>query len=159
VLLDHKIPNANASMLALHFTRDFESSRAQVRVRLPSVPSFQILAWVSSSTVPNLYHFLTHSGNLPAVFALTFVFLYFVIVALAIRVFEPQPVLVAQYNPPKGASPAVAAWLLERGALPRGPGRRHRQHGRERLPENRAERRAREENSDPRTRPLRMNRR
>jgi hypothetical protein len=69
--------------------------------------------------VPNLYHFLTHSGNLPAVFALTFVFLYFVIVALAIRVFEPQPVLVAQYNPPKGASPAVAAWLLERGALPR----------------------------------------
>jgi len=69
--------------------------------------------------VPNLYHFVTHSGNLPAVFALTFVFFYFVIVALAIRVFEPHPVLVAQYDPPKGASPAVAAWLLERGALPR----------------------------------------
>jgi hypothetical protein len=32
---------------------------------------------------------------------------------------NPNPVLVAQYNPPKEASPAVAAWLLERGALPR----------------------------------------
>lgn len=67
----------------------------------------------------DLYRFLTHSGNQPAVFALTFLLLYFIIVALTIRLFERQPVLVARYEPPKGASPAVAAWLLERGALPR----------------------------------------
>jgi hypothetical protein len=69
--------------------------------------------------VPNLSNFLTHSGNLPAVSALIFVLLYFVIVALTIRIFEPRSVLVAQYKPPTGVSPAVAAWLLERGALPR----------------------------------------
>ena len=69
--------------------------------------------------MPNLSNFLTHSGNLPAVSALIFVLLYFVIVALAIRIFEPQSVLVAQYKLPTGVSPAVAAWLLERGALPR----------------------------------------
>jgi hypothetical protein len=69
--------------------------------------------------VPNFYDFLAHSGNLPAVLALIFVLLYFVIVALAIRIFEPLHVLVAQYKPPTGVSPAVAAWLLERGALPR----------------------------------------
>ena len=67
----------------------------------------------------NFYDFLAHSGNLPAVVALIFVLLYFVVVALAIRIFEPRPVLVAQYEPPRGISPAVAAWLLERGALPR----------------------------------------
>lgn len=65
------------------------------------------------------YHFLTHSGDLPSIFALVFVLLYFVIAALAVRLFEPQPVLVARYEPPKGASPAVAAWLFERGELPR----------------------------------------
>jgi hypothetical protein len=69
--------------------------------------------------VPNLYDFLTHSGSLPGVVALIFVALYFVIMALAIRILEPRTVLVAQYNPPTGVSPAVAAWLLERGALPR----------------------------------------
>lgn len=70
----------------------------------------------------NFYDFLAHSGNLPAVVALIFVLLYFVVVALAIRIFEPRPVLVAQYEPPRGISPAVAAWLLERGALPRALG-------------------------------------
>ena len=69
--------------------------------------------------MPDLYHFLTHSGDLPSVFALVFVLLYFVIASLALRLTEPQPVLVARYEPPKGASPAVAAWLFDRGELPR----------------------------------------
>ncbi|HEV2617619.1 MAG TPA: hypothetical protein VGU63_13530 [Candidatus Acidoferrales bacterium] len=51
--------------------------------------------------------------------ALAFVVLYFLLVALVLRLFEPQPVVVARYEPPTCASPAVAAWLLERGALAR----------------------------------------
>ncbi len=74
---------------------------------------------LSSGTVPDLYYFLTHSGDLPGVLALAFVLLYFVIAALTIRLLEPETVLVARYEPPEGASPAVAAWLFERGALPR----------------------------------------
>lgn len=51
--------------------------------------------------------------------ALAFVVLYFLIVALVLSFFDPKTVVVARYEPPKSASPAVAAWLLERGNLSR----------------------------------------
>ena len=58
----------------------------------------------------------THSG--PAL-ALALVLFYFVFAVLAVTLFEPKIVLVARYEPPEGASPAVAAWLFDRGELPR----------------------------------------
>jgi len=69
--------------------------------------------------VPDLYNFLTHSGQLPAILALALVLFYFVFAVLAVTIFEPKTVLVTRFEPPKGASPAVAAWLFDHGALPR----------------------------------------
>lgn len=54
-----------------------------------------------------------------ALLALILVCVYFVVVALAPRLFVRQELLVLHYEPPPGASPAVAAWLFERGKLSR----------------------------------------
>ena len=54
-----------------------------------------------------------------AALALLFVFLYFVLVSGILRIPQSQRVSVARYEPPSGASPGVAAWLCERGRLPR----------------------------------------
>jgi hypothetical protein len=51
--------------------------------------------------------------------ALLFVFGYFVVVSGILRLPRSQPASVARYEPPAGASPAVAAWLSERGRLSR----------------------------------------
>jgi hypothetical protein len=69
--------------------------------------------------VPDLFSFLTHSGQLPAILALALVLFYFVFAVLALTLFEPKTVLVTRYEPSKGASPAVAAWLFDHGELPR----------------------------------------
>ncbi len=53
-------------------------------------------------------------GYTPAVLALVFVAVYFALVFLIVRRPGPQHVAVPCYQPPRGASPAVAAWLLER---------------------------------------------
>ena len=55
----------------------------------------------------------------PAVLALCFVLAYYSLVALLQRLPGPGRVLVPRYEPPPGASPAVAAWLFERGNVPR----------------------------------------
>lgn len=55
----------------------------------------------------------------PAVLALLFVFAYLSLVALLLRWPGPPRVLVPSYQPPAGVSPAVAAWLLSPGDLPR----------------------------------------
>lgn len=70
-----------------------------------------------------MLHF-TYSPALPigypiALLGLVLVIAYFLFVALVLWSFAPQRVLVTRYGPPKGASPGVAAWLLEKGALPR----------------------------------------
>jgi predicted membrane protein DUF2207 len=54
-----------------------------------------------------------------ALLALVLVCTYFFAVALAARLFVRQEPLVPSYEPPPGASPAVAAWLFERGKLSR----------------------------------------
>ncbi len=59
------------------------------------------------------------AGYEPAVLALVLVFAYFVLVALILRIPGAQHISVPRYEPPPGASPGVAAWLLERGKLPR----------------------------------------
>jgi hypothetical protein len=51
--------------------------------------------------------------------ALVAVFAYYILVSGLLRVPRTRRVSVARYDPPKGASPAVAAWLCERGRLPR----------------------------------------
>jgi hypothetical protein len=53
-------------------------------------------------------------GYTPAILALIFVAIYFGFVALVVNRPGPPHVSVARYEPPPGASPAVAAWLLER---------------------------------------------
>jgi hypothetical protein len=55
----------------------------------------------------------------PAVLALLLVFAYFIVVTLILRALGPQQITVPQYEPPLGASPGVAAWLLERGKISR----------------------------------------
>ena len=55
----------------------------------------------------------------PAVLALLFVFAYLSLVALLLRWPGPPRVLVPSYQPSAGVSPAVAAWLLSPGDLPR----------------------------------------
>jgi Predicted membrane protein (DUF2207) len=67
--------------------------------------------------VPAFHNFIT--GYEPAILALAFVLAYFLLMAQMVRFFEPEQVLVPAYNPPKGATPAVAAWLFERGKLAR----------------------------------------
>lgn len=59
------------------------------------------------------------TGYEPAALALVFVFAYFVLIALMLRIPGSQHISVPRYEPPPGASPGVAAWLLERGKLPR----------------------------------------
>jgi hypothetical protein len=54
-----------------------------------------------------------------ATLALLFVIVYYVLVSGILRIPRSQRVSVARYDPPKGASPGVAAWLCERGRLPR----------------------------------------
>jgi hypothetical protein len=58
---------------------------------------------------PNLLH-----GYTPAILALVLVAAYFALVVLIVRRPGPPHVPVPRYQPPAGASPAVAAWLLER---------------------------------------------
>jgi hypothetical protein len=53
-------------------------------------------------------------GYTPAILGLLFVAGYFALVVLIVRRPGPQHVSVARYQPPSGASPAVAAWLLGR---------------------------------------------
>jgi uncharacterized protein (TIGR04222 family) len=53
-------------------------------------------------------------GYTPAILALIFVAAYFALVVLIVRRRGPQRVSVPRYQPPPGAAPAVAAWLLER---------------------------------------------
>jgi hypothetical protein len=53
-------------------------------------------------------------GYSPAILALVFVAAYFALVVLIVRRPGPQHVSVPRYQPPSGASPAVAAWLLGR---------------------------------------------
>jgi hypothetical protein len=67
--------------------------------------------------MPEFNNFLTGYG--PSVLALTFVLAYFAAAALLVRLPGPAGVLVPRYEPPPNASPAVAAWLFERGKLPR----------------------------------------
>jgi Predicted membrane protein (DUF2207) len=59
------------------------------------------------------------TGYEPALLALVFVLAYFILAALVLSISGPAPVQVTRYEPPKGASPAVAAWLFDRGDLPR----------------------------------------
>lgn len=59
------------------------------------------------------------TGYEPAVLALVFVFAYFVLAALILRLPGPGRVSVPRYEPPLGGSPGIAAWLLERGKLSR----------------------------------------
>jgi predicted membrane protein DUF2207 len=58
-------------------------------------------------------------GYWPAYLALAFVTAYFILVALFLRIPGYKHVSVPAYDPPAGGSPAVAAWLFERGRLPR----------------------------------------
>jgi Predicted membrane protein (DUF2207) len=53
-------------------------------------------------------------GYTPAILALLFVAAYFALVFLIVRRPGPEHVSVPCYQPPRDASPAVAAWLLER---------------------------------------------
>jgi hypothetical protein len=48
-----------------------------------------------------------------------FTFAYFVLAYVALRMPREKPVVVVRYTPPEGISPGEAAWLLERGELPR----------------------------------------
>ncbi len=50
----------------------------------------------------------------PAILALMFVTIYFLLVLLMTRPGDPQRVSVTRYQPPFGVSPGVAAWLVER---------------------------------------------
>ena len=59
------------------------------------------------------------TGYTPAILALLLVFVYFLLVSLMLRAPGRKDASVARYQPPLGASPAVAAWLCERGRLPR----------------------------------------
>jgi hypothetical protein len=54
-----------------------------------------------------------------ATLALLIVVAYYVLVSGILRIPRSQRVSVARYEPPAGASPGVAAWLCERGRLPR----------------------------------------
>jgi hypothetical protein len=65
----------------------------------------------------NIDNFTT--GYIPVVLALLLVVTYFNVLALLMRVTGSRQVSVARYEPPTGASPAVAAWLIESGKLPR----------------------------------------
>lgn len=65
----------------------------------------------------DFHYFVT--GYVPVVLALVLVLAYFVLAALLLRVSGPAGILVSRYEPPPGASPAVAAWLFEPGELPR----------------------------------------
>jgi predicted membrane protein DUF2207 len=59
--------------------------------------------------LPDILH-----GYTPAILALVLVTAYFGLVVLIVHRPGPQHVSVPSYQPPPGASPAVAAWLLER---------------------------------------------
>jgi hypothetical protein len=61
--------------------------------------------------------FVTEYG--PAVLALLFVLAYYSFATLLLHLPGPAGILVPRYEPPPGASPAVAAWLFEPGKLPR----------------------------------------
>lgn len=49
-------------------------------------------------------------------------YVYFVLAFVAVRLVKRQTTVVVRYEPPGGISPAAAAWLLERGELPRAIG-------------------------------------
>lgn len=63
-------------------------------------------------------HF-TFMGYALAGLALAVVVLYFAAIALLQSLFMPKPTVVTRYEPPANIPPGVAAWLLERGKLPR----------------------------------------
>lgn len=68
--------------------------------------------------------FLLDFNNSAAIYglaavALLLVLAYFILVSGILRIPRSQHVSVARYEPPKDASPGVAAWLCERGRLPR----------------------------------------
>jgi Predicted membrane protein (DUF2207) len=63
-----------------------------------------------------LHSFTT--GYEPAILALAFVLVYFVFASILLRVSTSRRATVSRYEPPRGGSPGVAAWLLER-ELPR----------------------------------------
>lgn len=46
-------------------------------------------------------------------------YIYFVLAFVAVRLVKRDSPVVVRYEPPEGISPAAAAWLLERGELPR----------------------------------------
>jgi hypothetical protein len=48
-----------------------------------------------------------------------FTCVYFVLAYVAVRMVKRKTVVVVRYAPPDGISPAAAAWLVERGELPR----------------------------------------
>src|SRR6266403_3130386 len=54
------------------------------------------------------------NGYTPAILALMFVTIYFLLVLLMTRPGDPQRVSVTRYQPPFGVSPGVTAWLVER---------------------------------------------
>ena len=62
---------------------------------------------------------LASMGYALAGLALALVILYFAAVALLQSLFVPKKTVVTRYEPPAGVSPGVAAWLLDRGKLPR----------------------------------------
>jgi hypothetical protein len=51
-----------------------------------------------------------------------FTCIYFALGYVAVRMVKRKSVVVVRYTPPDGISPAAAAWLLERGELPRAMG-------------------------------------
>jgi Predicted membrane protein (DUF2207) len=67
--------------------------------------------------VSDLQNFV--AGYNPAILALFLVFAYYSFVTLFRRSAPSNHVSVPSYSVPAGASPAVAAWLLERNDLPR----------------------------------------
>jgi Predicted membrane protein (DUF2207) len=54
------------------------------------------------------------NGYTPAILALVFVSIYFLVLLPMTRPRDPQRVSVTRYQPPLGVSPGVAAWLVER---------------------------------------------
>jgi predicted membrane protein DUF2207 len=72
---------------------------------------------MNAAFLPNFNNFASVYGL--GALALLFVIAYYVFVSGILRIPRSHRVSVARYEPPTGASPGVAAWLYERGRLPR----------------------------------------
>ena len=68
-----------------------------------------------------LYRMLTSEDGL-AWLGVAFTSVYFVLAYCAVRMVKRKTAVVVRYAAPDGISPAAAAWLLERGELPRAMG-------------------------------------